>query len=55
VNEGRDQEGTEKMFGYEATVLMMVGKAIDAEKLATAQRERVLNEQSRMRRPRRDK
>jgi hypothetical protein len=38
------------MFGYESTVLFMVGKAIDAEKLATAKRERDLNEGSRVRR-----
>ncbi|HEY7909290.1 MAG TPA: hypothetical protein VIC60_10465 [Thermomicrobiales bacterium] len=43
------------MYGYEATVLFMVGKAIDAEKLATAKRERILNEQSRTRRARRSK
>jgi hypothetical protein len=41
------------MYGYEATVLFMVGKVMDAEKLATAKRERVLNEQSRTRRPKR--
>jgi hypothetical protein len=40
-----------KMYGYEATVLFMVGKVMDAEKLATAKRERFLNEQSRTRRP----
>lgn len=51
VNEERDQEGTEKMYGYEATVLFMVGKAMDADKLAMATRERTLNEQPRTRRP----
>ncbi len=43
------------MYGYEAAVLMMVGKAMDTEKLATAKRERILNEQSRTRRTRRGK
>ena len=38
------------MYGYEAAVVMMVGKAIDAERLATAKRERILNEESRTRR-----
>jgi len=44
-----------KMYGYEAAVLIMVGKAMDAEKLAMAKRERVLSEGSRLRRPRRNK
>jgi hypothetical protein len=43
------------MYGYEATVLFMVGKAMDADKLAMAKRERILNEQSRTRRALRGK
>ena len=43
------------MYGYESAVLGMVGKAIDAEKLATAKRERILDELSRTRRSRRSK
>ncbi|MGI8690298.1 MAG: hypothetical protein ACR2M3_17100 [Thermomicrobiales bacterium] len=38
------------MYGYEAVVMMMVGKAIDADRLATAKRERVLIEEKRTRR-----
>lgn len=42
------------MYGAEATILMMVGKAMDAERLATAKRERVLTDEKRTRRsPRR--
>jgi hypothetical protein len=43
------------MYGYEATVLFMVGKAMDADKLAMATRERTLNEQPRARRTKRSK
>ena len=43
------------MYGYESSVLSMVGKVIDAEKLATAKRERILSELSRTRRERRSK
>lgn len=43
------------MYGYEAAVLMMVGKAMDAERLAMTKRERILNQELRTRRPRRDK
>lgn len=43
------------MYGYEATVLLMVGKVMDADRLAEAKRERVLNQESRTRRPRRGK
>jgi hypothetical protein len=43
------------MYGYEATVLFMVGKAMDADKLAMAKRERIRNEQSRTRRALRGK
>jgi hypothetical protein len=38
------------MYGYEAVVVMMVGKAIDADRLATAKRERALTEEKRPRR-----
>jgi len=44
-----------KMYGYEAAVVMMVGKAMDAERLAQAKRERVLNQERQTRRPRRTK
>ncbi len=38
------------MYGYEAVVMMLVGKAIDADRLAMAKRERVLTEEKRTRR-----
>ncbi|GEM_PF-6854211 len=38
------------MYGYEAAVVMMVGKAMDADRLITAKRERVLSEERRTRR-----
>jgi hypothetical protein len=38
------------MFGYEAAVVMMLGKALDADRLAAAKRERVLSEKRRTRR-----
>lgn len=39
------------MYGYEAAVVMMLGKAMDADRLAAAKRERVLTEERRTRRP----
>jgi hypothetical protein len=54
VDEGPIAEGITKMFGYDGGVMMMVGKAIDADRLAVAKRERLLNEEKRTRRfPRR--
>ena len=38
-----------KMYGYEAAVVMMVGKAMDAK------RERILSQERQTRRPRRSK
>ncbi len=38
------------MYGYETVVMMMVGKTIDADRFATAKRERVLTEEKRTRR-----
>ena len=38
------------MDGYEAAVVMMLGKAMDADRLATAKRERALTEEKRTRR-----
>jgi len=38
------------MHGYEAVVVMMVGKAIDADRLATAQRQRIRTEATQTRR-----
>lgn len=38
------------MFGYEAAVVMMLGKALDADRLAVAKREHVLSEERRTRR-----
>jgi hypothetical protein len=38
------------MYEYEAVMVMMVGKAIDADRLATAKREWVLSEEKRTRR-----
>ena len=38
------------MYGYESAVVMMLGKAMDADRLATAKRERVLTEEKRARR-----
>lgn len=43
------------MYGYEATLLLMVGKAMDADRLREATREQVLTQESRTRRPRRGK
>ncbi len=38
------------MYGYEAVVFMIVGKAIGADRFATAQRQRVRTEAKRTRR-----
>ncbi len=38
------------MYGYESAVVMMLGKALDADRLATAKREQVLTEEKRTRR-----
>lgn len=43
------------MYGYEASVLSMVGKVMDADRLAQAKRERILAQERLTRRPRRAK